>query len=378
MNVRRGLGIAMVCAAGAGLWAAQKLPDDLKRLTPQSLGARPAGEIQRQAEEAYRARDYAESARAYAELLRRRPNAPLAMYNLACCYALLGAADKAGIFLEAAYTAGLEDPTLPDQDPDFEGVRGAASFQASLKTVREMAARREPKEGRRVEFPAQAMERMTVLEPEGYDADKAYPLVIGLHGAGSAAEEFGPFFASAFRKAGVLFCAPQAQYPVAAAAERPIGYVWFETEAGSARRVPRPASRRLAEEYVTTVLEAVKKTHKVDGDRVYLMGFSQGAFLAYSAGIRGGKAFRGVIPIGGWLTPADFSAEEVAAARSTEFLVCHSPQDLGIPMAECETSVEFLRKAGVPVSLFTYEGGHVISPPLVKKIADWISETSKR
>ncbi len=378
MNVRRGLGIAMVCAAGAGLWAAQRLPDDLKRLTPESLGARPAAEIQRKAEEAYRAGDYVECARAYAELLRRRPNAPLALYNLACCYALLGAADKAGIFLEAAYAAGLEDPALPDQDPDFEGVRTAASFQASLKSVRGMAARREPKEGRRVEFPAQAMERMTVLEPEGYDPNKAYPLVIGLHGAGSTAEEFSPFFASAFRKAGVLFCTPQGQYPVFVAAERPIGYIWFEDDGGATQRVPRPAFRRLAEEYVRAALEAVKKTYKVDEDRVFLMGFSQGAFLAYSVGIKGGAAFRGVIPVGGWLTPADFSAEEVATARSTQFLVCHSPQDRGIPMAECEASVEFLRKAGVPVSLFTYEGGHVITPSLVKKITDWISEMSKR
>ncbi|MEW5765299.1 MAG: TPR end-of-group domain-containing protein [Acidobacteriota bacterium] len=378
MNVRRIFGTAWVCLAGAGLWAAQKLPDDLRRLTPESLGARPAGEIQRQAEEAYRARDYVESARAYAELLRRRPNAPLALYNLSCCYALLGAADKAGLFLEAAFAAGLEDLALPDRDPDFDGVRGAPSFQASLKSARERAAQREPKEGRRIEFPARAMERMTVLEPEGYDPARAYPLVIGLHGAGSSPEEFAPFFGPAFRKAGVLFCTPQGQYPVAVAAERPIGYLWFEAEAGTDRRVPRPASRKLAEEYVTAVLEAVKTTHKVDMDRVYLMGFSQGAFLAYSAGIRGGGAFRGVIPIGGWLTPGDFSPQEISAARASEFLVCHSPQDQGIPMAECETSVEFLRKGGVPVSLFTYEGGHVISPPLVRKITDWISETSRR
>jgi phospholipase/carboxylesterase len=378
MNVRRAFGIACLCLAGSGLCAAEKLPPDLKKLTPESLGAVRAEGLQRKAEEAYRARDYVECARAYAELLRRSPNAPLALYNLACCYALLGAADKAGAFLEAAYAAGLEDASLPDKDPDFEGVRSAPAFQSSLQAVRERVARLDPQKGQRIEFPARAMERMAVLEPEGYDAAKAYPLVIGLHGAGSSPGEFSPFFEPAFRKAGVLFCVPQGQYPVAVAAERPIGYVWFEREPGAARLVPRPASRALAEEYVTTVLEAVKKTRKVDGDRVYLMGFSQGAFLAYSAGIRGGGAFRGVIPIGGWLTPADFSAGEVAAARASEFLVCHSPQDRGIPMAECEASVEFLRKGGVPVSLFTYEGGHVISPPLVEKITEWISETSKR
>ncbi|MGA9753072.1 MAG: alpha/beta hydrolase-fold protein [Acidobacteriota bacterium] len=372
--------LAVAAAVLAVAWAggraieARRAPQktDILKLTPKDLEGPDANALFQKAADLYQERKYEEAARAYVELLRLRPGQNVLLYNLACCYALMGADRQAADFLKAAWAAGFHDLQQIERDTDFDRVRSSRPFLSAMKELKKDSARLDARTGRLIELPARTLETVRVLEPEGYDPSRRYPLVIGLHGAGADDASFSDFFAEAFRKSGFLFCAPRAQYARAVGFDGSVGFFWFEMKPGPGR-VPEPLSRKLSEEYVLDVLQAVQKVYPVDPANVFLLGFSQGGFLAYSLGLRHPRVFRGVIPIGGWLDPRDFSTAEAEAARATSFLVCHSPEDMAIPLALSNTSVAYLKEKGIPVESFPYAGGHVVSPAVVEKVTHWIA-----
>ncbi len=377
MHRIRKLAVAAVVLAAA--WAggraieARRAPQktDILKLTPKDLEGPDANALFQKATDLYRGRKYEEAARAYVELLRLRPGQNVFLYNLACCYALMGADRQAADFLKAAWAAGFHDLEHIERDTDFDRVRSSRPFMSAIKELKKDSARLDARTGKVIELPARTLETVRVLEPEGYDPSRRYPLVIGLHGAGGDEESFSDLFAEAFRKAGFLFCAPRAQYARAVGFDGRLGFVWFDARPGNARE-PDSLSLKLSEEYVLDVLQAVQKVYPVDPANVFLMGFSQGGFLSYSLGLRHPEVFRGVIPIGGWLDPRDFSPAEAEAARATSFLVCHSPEDTAIPSALSDPSVAYLKEQKIPVESFPYAGGHVISPAVVSKVTAWI------
>ena len=345
-------------------------PADVMALTPETLRGPAAAELARRAQAAYGEKRYADAARLYAELLAHRQDAPLVWYNLACCYALLGADGQAARFLEAAWDAGFRDLGQVAADPDFDGVRHTRAFARTLKRLQRGAERERARSGKVFELPSRVMARVRIVEPETMREGERYPLVIGLHGAGGDAAHLIPAFLDAGVPARFIFCVPQGPYAVPGRSTP--GYVWFRDLPG-APRTPTSETRALTEEYVLAVVDAVKRAYPVDARRVYLLGFSQGAHVAFDIGLRHPELFAGVVPIGGWLRPGDYDAAAVARARDGgRFLVAHSREDRAVAWEECERSTAFLAENGIGYTLLSYRGGHVLTGEVMRGAASWM------
>lgn len=161
---------------------------DILSLTPEALRAAGPEAVVRWAQAAYASRHYEEAARAYTELASMRPGVAVYLYDLACCYGLMGRAEQAARFLKAAWTAGYRDLDHIERDPDFMRVRTSVIFQAQVEELRKDAARRDERKGRLLLIEAPAIQRVTVLDAQGFKREGRYTLVIGLHGAGATAE----------------------------------------------------------------------------------------------------------------------------------------------------------------------------------------------
>ena len=345
-------------------------PADVLELTPEALRGPDAAGLARAAQAAYGEKRYADAARLYAELLSHGAEQPLAWYNLACCYALLGSGGQAARFLEAAWDAGFRDLATAGADRDFDGVREDRAFKRAMARLGERAERERARAGKVFELPSPVMARVRILEPETMREGRRYPLVIGLHGAGGDAGHMLPIFVDAGVPARFIYCVPQAPY--AADGRGPTGYLWFRGLPG-ARRTPTPETRRLTEEYVLSVVEAVKRAYPVDERRVYLLGFSQGASVAFDVGIRHPEVFAGVIPIAGWLRPDEFGEDVLERARKQgRYLVVHSREDRTVAWEECERSTALLRSHGIDFSLLSYRGGHVLTGDVLRGAAAWM------
>jgi predicted peptidase len=110
---------------------------------------------------------------------------------------------------------------------------------------------------------------------------------------------------------------------------------------------------------VDALIESVLAEHRIDPDRIVVMGHSMGGYGAYYLAHRYPKRFAAVVPIAApgvaWWT---YRPVEVP------FWVFHGEQDEAVPIAEAEKMVATLEEIGADVRFTRYpEGGHVLREP---------------
>ncbi len=202
--------------------------------------------------------------------------------------------------------------------------------------------------------------------PDGYSPDGSYPLVIGLHGHGGRGDEFftpAPVFA----RAGVIYAVLQAPYALAMAGR--IGYSWnlrgVDNDAGD------QGENELSIEYILKAVSTLED--KLAPESVYLMGFSQGGTMTYRTAIAHHRRFDGFMVFGSWYRPEWFSDEEVAAANHLHVFIGHGRQDRVVERST--TSRDILSDAGYDVTLYDYDGGHMIARSALDEMFAWMRAT---
>ncbi len=204
--------------------------------------------------------------------------------------------------------------------------------------------------------------------PEGYDPAKTYPLLIALHGRGGSAQDFDRLWERQAR-AQCLFVTPEGPYVLPFEQRRDIpGYSWYLLV--NDRSIWAMADPLGITAMTNTVAE-IKANYRVGP--VYILGFSQGASLAYEAALRHPDIFSGVLAIAG-IYPGEFiRPEDLGKALPTlRIFIAHGSSDPALPMAESEKSRTLLEKAGFTVTFQTFKGGHTLPDDLFQKILAWI------
>jgi len=89
----------------------------------------------KQAEQSYRSGDYRQAARYYLLLARYDAYDIVSIYDLACCYGLLGETKLAAKYLERAVKAGYNDIEHIKLDTDFDKVRSQKLFDDAMINI---------------------------------------------------------------------------------------------------------------------------------------------------------------------------------------------------------------------------------------------------
>jgi predicted peptidase len=155
--------------------------------------------------------------------------------------------------------------------------------------------------------------------PDGYGkGDKAWPLVLFLHGAG----ESGNNLAQVKRHGPPKLIEGGKDFPFIVVSPQSPGRGWDARMLGA-------------------LLDDVMATHKVDKDRVYVTGLSMGGFGTWSLAAAYPDRFAAIVPICGGGSPGDASKiKEVPA------WVFHGAKDRVVVPARSETMVKALKDAG--------------------------------
>jgi phospholipase/carboxylesterase len=355
---------ASIDHAGAG-----DLPKSLRKLDLEELLGQDLLELEVQALDALHDKRYQEAAEAYLRLLERRPGEAEALYNLACCYSRLGAPEQAAELLAAAWQAGFRDLEQIRRDPDLEDARISRSFRLTLQQLEAESARAARWQGVPLAVTAPVAATVRTSMPEPLLPDQLYPLLVILHGAHHDAPGFLGLVTPVTSELPLIVCAPQAPYASGRAGDG--GYIWWSPEHTGDEQIERSLSDR----YVLAVIEAAIAAYPVDPEQIFVLGFSQGAHLAYYLGLHHPQRFRGVIPVGGWLEPEH--AVTVAAADAPDFLICHSREDRVVDWQRCQETQLLLGQHEVSFTVRTYKGGHVLPASLVKEVASWLLQAAE-
>lgn len=107
---------------------------------------------------------------------------------------------------------------------------------------------------------------------------------------------------------------------------------------------------------------------------VVLAGFSQGAVLALSAGLRRLPPPKGIVALSGYL-PGSGSSSARGGAAYPPVLVTHGTQDSVIPVQWGREARQTLEKLGVTVQYQEFPLGHQIDRSVLGAVHKFFKET---
>ena len=174
----------------------------------------------------------------------------------------------------------------------------------------------------------------TLDVPESYDPARAYQVRVQLHGGVARIEtNTGPRPQSSVRLPGAeqIYVTP---------------YAWRDAPWWSGRQV----------ENLRGILDAVKRTHNVDENRVVLSGVSDGATGAYYVAMRDTTPYASFLPLNGFILVLDSETSDADGdlfpgnLRNKPLFVVNGGRDPLYPTSAVEPSIEHLKRGGVDLT----------------------------
>jgi len=318
------------------------------------------------ASDAYNEGEYEIAASYYLSYLSRSISDAGNIYNLACCYGLMGNAELAGVYLERAVRAGFDDYDHIARDPDFDAVRDSTAFTLVTERIADSAAEAEAGLGEEGLFSAVGGFPFRIRFPEDFDPEEPTPLLIGLHGLGDSPEGYLRLW-EAFDLPDFIFAVPPALYPFSVGSE--VGYSWFQWGDDPVEMLRLDS---LAVDYVMSLIEELRGEYSIS--EVYLLGFSQGCGMTWMTGLSHPDEFAGLIGFGGWLNSSYLTPEILREAEGVRAFVSHGTADGSVEYTEAEITVATMQENGIDVTFVPFEGGHTLSRDVLLQVEEWMRE----
>ena len=118
-------------------------------------------------------------------------------------------------------------------------------------------------------------------------------------------------------------------------------------------------------------LRALPRLYNADPERLYLIGFSQGAAVSYAAAMREPALVAGIAGLVGFASGAP--AKELAGRlNNMPVFMAVGVDDPTIPYQKSQESADFLRRAGADLEYHEYETGHKLTSAGLKDLGRWL------
>jgi phospholipase/carboxylesterase len=207
----------------------------------------------------------------------------------------------------------------------------------------------------------------TLYEPEGQGP---HPTILTLHGRGANALDLlglAPYLGGGR----FLVICPQGPLETPIGPEA-IGYAWYPMSRGGSPDIEAIlASRQKLQQF----LDGCLARYPIDGQKLAVLGFSQGGVMAYSLALANPERFAALVALSSWLPPELVPHLSLGdSARSLPTLVQHGTEDSMIEVERARRSAEILRQAGIPIIYREYEMGHELKPKSLSDLSAWLEE----
>ncbi|WP_017901828.1 alpha/beta hydrolase [Pseudomonas asplenii] len=157
------------------------------------------------------------------------------------------------------------------------------------------------------------------------------------------------------------------------------GYQWFHRRTDSAQYDGSSEDLRLSAEAVTDFIQRVTEKYHTRPDRVFLVGFSQGAMMTYEVALRHPALLRGIAALSGRLLPVVRTQVKAPANyRNLSVFIGHGTADPQVPYAGATDALAYLKSLSIEPQFHSYPGVvHTISAAEVTDLANWIAASLK-
>ena len=174
--------------------------------------------------------------------------------------------------------------------------------------------------------------RYSLSVPQSYEPTKDYALVVCLHGAGFTGEAYLDRWKSRLGENYILVCPT---YPAGA---------WFT---------------RRAEDLVLAVVQTVRQRYRIDPNRIFLSGMSNGGIGAWLIGMHHAPLFAGLAPMASGIDDVLFPFLE--NLRTTPVYIIHGSQDQVMPVELSRKLAAELKHLGYPFIYREHDRTHAMA-----------------
>ncbi len=111
-------------------------------------------------------------------------------------------------------------------------------------------------------------------------------------------------------------------------------------------------------------------------NKVFLLGFSQGAILSYALSLNYPKIADHIIALSGYLMQ-ELLPESFHSELAPDFYISHGTVDQVIPAEWARKAPQYLKSLGISCVYHEYPVGHGVAPQNFYSFKDWITERLK-
>lgn len=121
---------------------------------------------------------------------------------------------------------------------------------------------------------------------------------------------------------------------------------------------------------LTRFLRVLPRLHNADPDRLFLLGFSQGAALAYATALRQPELVSGIAGLVGFAPSAPAEAIDGRLNGMPVFMAAGTA-DPTIPYEQSQLAAALLRRAGADLEYHDYPTGHKLTTAGMQDLRNW-------
>lgn len=196
-----------------------------------------------------------------------------------------------------------------------------------------------------------------LISPKKIDPNKAYPLLIFIHGLGDCPRCMLNSFYDLITRQEFYTLIPEG--PIAYGN----GFSWYSLK--SLKTFKYDAER--AEAIIKDLVDKVVVRNKIDRSKIFLSGFSQGGRLSFFIGIRNPNMFSTIIPVGGVYMDSLLDSY-LKNSKSLMIEIFHGTKDDVNSFSAMQEAYKKLRVSGLNVSLTTYPLGHTYNEAILEEV----------
>jgi len=195
------------------------------------------------------------------------------------------------------------------------------------------------------------------------------PLLLLLHGYGSNEDDLFSFAEELPKELLII----SAQAPLAMDYG---SYAWytihFTSDASKFSDIPE-AKKSL--EIIDIFLEEMLDTYQADRNRIFLLGFSQGAILSMAYALNNPEKVPYILALSGYLNTQLIREDlDLAAIKKLDFFVSHGAVDQVIPVEWARKTPDILNSLRIPNTYKEYPVGHGVAPQNFYDLKSWIEK----
>lgn len=213
---------------------------------------------------------------------------------------------------------------------------------------------------------------ITVVLPRAYEPERAWPLVMALHGMGES-DEIMQRYLEPLLEHPWIWCFPRGPYAheVRKPESRRLGYAWYLFDGDQPRL---RESMDATATHLLAIHDRMRMQYPISASA--LVGFSQGGYLAGAIGPNHPQRFKAAGCIAGRLKWEFLDTAPPEAHQSVSIAQFHGALDENVSLVLATEAVERTRALGFKdVRLLTEpDAGHRPTRPIIRSVGQWLEE----